>query len=344
MEEQRPNDTVLVLGDEPIIDLETGGEDAILTEPGVLLLSNELPPEPVIRKIDVGPRVSGFSPAEIEAVPGVQADLARIWHVPQPGQRAGNPIPEVVRPLAAVRTVEPRAALETMQPARLNIASAELERILSDAQAFAAGYDAMKARTRKALYEALGRTYDFAIRAEQQPAECARLIEIAGLTVQERAPYSPIVKLVFGEGYDKTRVAEFAAAITYGRRKDLPIGGFAAFLDRFEGGLKAIVGLERLMRRHEPGAADHDLRAEARPAIASKLRQIMPATWDELPVEGDEFALLVARRLPDGTIGVIGEVPRDIALLERAARKLLAELDRAGEGHANPADCHPEEV
>ena len=39
--------------------------------------------------------------------------------------------------------------------------------------------------------------------------------------------------------------------------------------------------------------------------------------------EGQEFTLLVARRLPSGEVVVIGEVPDDVALLERAAKKLI---------------------
>lgn len=344
MEELRPNDTVLILGDELILDIESGGEDAIENEPGVLLLSNELPPEPVIRKVEVGPRVTGFSPTEIEGERAVRADLAKIWQVSQPSPKVGNPDRAPAHPFSAARTIEPRAAHETALPAPWNPGSAELKQILSEARMFAAGYGAMKARTRQALYEALGRTYDFTIRADQQPEECARLIGDAGLTVQDRAPYSPIVKLVFGVDYDKTRVAEFAAAIAYGRRKDLPVGSFAVFLDRFDGGLKAVIGLERLFRSGKSGAAEDGLRAEACPAIACKLREIVPTAWNDHPSQGDEFALLLARRLPNGSMAMVGEVPRDIALLERAARKLLAELDRAGAGQANPAGYHPEEV
>lgn len=344
MEDLRPSDTVLILGDELILEMESGGEDAIENEPGVLLLSNELPPGPVIWKIEVGPRVSGFCPAEVQGERVARADPAKVWQVSQPSKQAGNPNRAQARPFVAASMIEPRATHETAQPAPRYACSVELGRILSEARMFAASYGAMRARTRQALYEALGRTYDFTIRADEQPEECARLIENAGLTVQDRAPYSPIVKLVFGVGYDKTRVAEFAAAIAYGRRKDMPAGSFTAFLDRFDGGLKAVIGLERLFRSSKSGAAEDGLRAEARPAIASKLREIVPTAWSDLTSQGDEFALLLARRLPDGSMAMVGKVPRDIALLEKAARKLLAELDRAGAGQANPAGYHPEEV
>jgi len=33
---------------------------------------------------------------------------------------------------------------------------------------------------------------------------------------------------------------------------------------------------------------------------------------------------VMVRRLPDGTLAVLGEVPQDKAMVERAARRLLA--------------------
>lgn len=344
MEEQGPNDTAYELRDELILDSETGGEDAIEAEPGVLLLSSELPPEPVIRKIEVGPRVSAFNPAVIEEDRAVRAELAKAWHVSQSPLKTGNPVLQESRPAATIRTLVKRVVRETGRPAAPDDGATELASILSEARAIASDYGALKARTRRALYEALGRTYDFTIRADAEPEECARLIEEAGLMVQDRAPYSPIVKLVFGADYDKTRVAEFAAAIAYARRKELPSGAFTAFLEQFEGGLKAVVGLERLIRGSKPGEAEGGARAEASPAIARRLRAFEPMGWDALRSEGDEFALVMARRLPDGSIAMVGEVPRDIALLEKAARMLVAELDRAAEPAAEPAGHHPEGV
>lgn len=344
MEEQRPSDNLLVLEDELILEVESGGEDAIENEPGVLLLRTELTPEPVIRKIEVGPRVAGFSLTGIEKDRAVHAEFSKAWSVSQPSQLAGDPVLREAHPFAVARTIAPLAARANAQLARRVSSSANLARVLSEARAFASDYGAMKARTRQGLYEALGRTYDFTIRADEQPEEYARLIEDAGLTVQGRAPYSPIIKLVFGTEYDKTRVAEFAAAIAYGRRKCLPIGGFNAFLEHVEGGLKAVVGLERLFRKGESGPSEPKSLVEARPAIARKLREIRPTAWIDLPDHGDEFTLLVARRLSDGSMAMVGEVPRDIGLLERAARRLLAELDHVANRPAETVPNYPEEV
>ena len=45
---------------------------------------------------------------------------------------------------------------------------------------------------------------------------------------------TPVAKLVFGADYDKTRLTEFAAALSYGRRQAVPAGGFESFVERFE--------------------------------------------------------------------------------------------------------------
>lgn len=39
--------------------------------------------------------------------------------------------------------------------------------------------------------------------------------------------------------------------------------------------------------------------------------------------DGDEFALVMVRRTEGGKVVMLGEVPRDVAMVERAARHLL---------------------
>jgi hypothetical protein len=57
--------------------------------------------------------------------------------------------------------------------------------------------------------------------------------------------------------------------------------------------------------------------------IADKLRALAPQRLEHIGSDGAEFALLMVRRDEDGTIALLGEVPEDIALVEKAARKLL---------------------
>jgi hypothetical protein len=146
------------------------------------------------------------------------------------------------------------------------------------------------ARSRGALYRALGQAYDFALCAEAEPEEYAEILEDAGLKAQDRAPMTPIVKLIFGVDYDKTRLTEFAAALSYGRRQDVPEGELGSFLERFSGGLKGVVQAER---------------RERRPAAKP---------------DAGEFVLLVARRESDGRLAVLAPVRPDKALIDRAIR------------------------
>jgi hypothetical protein len=169
------------------------------------------------------------------------------------------------------------------------------------------------ARSRSALYRALGHAYDFAVAADAEPADYAEILEDAGLKAQERAPMTPIVKLIFGVDYDKTRLTEFAAALAYAKRVDVPQGELAAFLDRFSGGLKGVVQAERRERRP---AAKPDPASAARTALGAA----QPIAYLDIDAEGEDFVLLIARREPDGRLAVIAPVPADKPLIDRAVR------------------------
>jgi hypothetical protein len=168
-------------------------------------------------------------------------------------------------------------------------------------------------RSRAALYRALGLAYDFALAAESDCEGYAELLDDAGLKSQARAPMTPVVKLVFGSGYDKARLTEFAAALSWARRNDLPSG---ALRERLESdGLKALVRAERRARRPEPKP---DTGEEARQA----LRTVRPLGHVDIPGEA-EFVLLIARRDEVGGLAVLAPVA-DEAMLERAIRKAAA--------------------
>ncbi|MCX7864606.1 MAG: hypothetical protein N2423_06190, partial [Novosphingobium sp.] len=85
-------------------------------------------------------------------------------------------------------------------------------------------------RSRRALYAAISRAWDFALAAAQAPEEFAEMVADAGLSIQQRAPMTPIVKLVFGADYDKTRLAEYATVLCHAKREGLRRGELAAYL------------------------------------------------------------------------------------------------------------------
>ena len=178
-------------------------------------------------------------------------------------------------------------------------------------------------RSRSALYDAISRAWDFALAAAQAPAEFAALLQDAGLKVQERAPMTPVVKLVFGADYDKTRLTEYAAALNHAKRIGLGRGELAAYLGGADGGLKGVVATERSSRRADVGIPPRLVRDQPKKAIARRLRSLAPHSLAAIPGEGLEFALVLVRRSDAGEVMVLGEVPGDASLIEKAARGLL---------------------
>ncbi|HEX4736098.1 MAG TPA: hypothetical protein VH331_00900 [Allosphingosinicella sp.] len=177
----------------------------------------------------------------------------------------------------------------------------------------AAGADA---RSRSALYHALGHAYDLALAAAAEPEDYAEMLADGGIKVQARAPMTAVAKLVFGAGYDKARLTEFAAALSWAQRQNLPIGDFTPAIETQEGGLKAWVQAERRARRPEPKPDTGD---EAR----ATLRAARPLGHLNYNPGAEEFVLLVARRDEVGGLAIVAPVA-DKALLERAIRKAAA--------------------
>jgi hypothetical protein len=168
-------------------------------------------------------------------------------------------------------------------------------------------------RSRAALYRALGLAYDFALAAEADRETYAELLEDAGLKAQARAPMTPVVKLVFGSEYDKSRLTEFAAALSWARRQELPSGTLRERLE--SDGLKILVQAERKARRPEPKPDSGEAAREA-------LRSARPLGHVDIPGP-EEFALLIARRDEVGGLAILAPVA-DEAMLERAIRKFAA--------------------
>ncbi len=168
-------------------------------------------------------------------------------------------------------------------------------------------------RSRAALYQALARAHDFAVAAQRDPDDYTELLEESGVKAQARAPMTPIVKLVFGIDYDKTRLTEFAAALSYARRRAVPQGGFEALIEGQPGGLKALVAAERQARRPQGSPEAGADAARERLRIAADL------DLHALP-DNEEFCLVITRRHADGVHRPVAHVA-DPALLDRAIRR-----------------------
>ena len=175
---------------------------------------------------------------------------------------------------------------------------------------------AAEGRSREALYKALSYAYDFAIASKAEPQDFAELLDDSGVKAQARAPMTPIVKLVFGIDYDKARLTEYAAALSYAERQEVELGGFLAFIEVQAGGLKALVAAERQARRP---VASIDTKTER---ARQQLRQVDPMPLSEIATD-DEFALVLTRRSADGGYQPVAVVD-DPALVEKAIRKAVA--------------------
>lgn len=176
---------------------------------------------------------------------------------------------------------------------------------------------AADSRSRGALYQAVGKAWDFALVAEQQPDAFAALLDDAGLNVQDRAPMTPVVKLVFGATYDKTRLAEYACVLGHAKDEGVGRGELAVYLDRYPGGLKGLVKDARARRKPAgEAAAKPDEKLDA-------LRAAHPAIILEHDAGDAEFVVLIARAMPGGHIGIVAKAADDPALIARLAKKAV---------------------
>jgi len=195
-------------------------------------------------------------------------------------------------------------------------ADAGLADRLSAARETAEAVKSADGRSRSALYRALGLAYDFAVAAAREPQDYAELLEESGMKAQARAPMTPIVKLVFGVDYDKTRLTEFAAALSYAQREATPESGFLSFIEGQPGGLKALVAAERKARRPEPRP---DTRGDAARDALRAAKSLPLATM----VSSEEFVLVLTRRAAGGGYEAVAAID-DPAMLDRAIRRSAA--------------------
>ena len=260
------------------------------------------------------PLVPALAPLEPEMAPELEPEPVFVAAEPEPVCVVAEPEhpphltwedgpladPEIAESLIAISVTEDSGLADQLSAAR---ESADVCK-------------AADGRSRIALYRALGLAYDFAIAAKRVPQDYAEILDDAGVKVQARAPMTPIAKLVFGADYDKARLTEFAAALSYAERRQIAFGGFQTFVETQIGGLKRLVAEEREARR--PVGKIDDKGDKARAA----LRGVAPIALADLPTD-EEFALVLTRRGADGVHQPVAVVS-DVGMLERAIRRSVA--------------------
>jgi len=171
------------------------------------------------------------------------------------------------------------------------------------------------ARSRTALYHAIGHAHDFALATREAPADYAAMLEDAGITVQDRSPMTAIAKLVFGTDYDKTRLAEYALALDYAFSEGLEKGALAEQLGFYEGGLKGLVRDVRAARNAgEPPRGARSLERAYRKISKAQRLDAGALSFDEQGV-----SLIVARREHDGSVSFVACADTQ----DKAAQKIL---------------------
>ena len=284
------------------------GVPSAQAEDDVLLLEDEAVAEPFEA---MAPPEAALPDQHLTWEDGPSAEVeADAPEAPQAGETGDAGLPRV--PFAweeeAVAEAEPEEVAELVLDENAGLAD-RLWAARETAETVKAG----EGRTRSALYRALSLAYDVALVAQQNPEEYAELLEESGVKAQARAPMTAIAKLVFGVDYDKARLTEFAAALSYAQRQEIALGGFKDFIEKQPGGLKALVAAERQARRPE---TKPDTRGDA---ARARLRSAPAMSLSELPAE-EEFAVVITRRSADGAHEAVAVV-HDESLVERAIRK-----------------------
>lgn len=199
-----------------------------------------------------------------------------------------------------------------------------LSDVLDDCRSLAAEVESAQSKAREKLYETLAKVYVLHEVSEENADEYDELLTDNGITKQERAPFTPLVKLVFGASYDRSRVSEYAAALSYAKRMEQSSSQIKAFLSEQEGGIKGCAIAERTAK------------AGGRTAASDRLESVKRALRDHtvlatVPDNGsgdEEFVLMVGRRnAGDGgrvdVISVLDESEKVVApILRRAVRDL----------------------
>ena len=207
---------------------------------------------------------------------------------------------------------------EDIQPQDNENSAPLLQETLQACRKLVHGQSPTDQRSRRSLYETLGAVLDFYILCVAHPSSYQQLLEVEGLKVQKRAPFTPILKLCFGRDYDKTRITEYAAALSYAIKNDKIGADLPNFLDQFPGGIKGCVLAERNSRSGTENAHGPDY---------SILDQMEPvARFDVNKEDNDQnkFCLLLGRR-NGPQMDVLKILDQDRAALNKILTKIAKE-------------------
>ncbi len=204
----------------------------------------------------------------------------------------------------------------------------QLQQHLDICRALVQGQSPADARSRKSLYEALGAVLDFHELCCSNPESYRELIRDEGIKAQKRAPFTPTLKLCFGHNYDKTRLTEYAAALSHARKNGQSGADLPDFLDHFPGGIKGCVRAEREGREGYSPSADKNISRQIigeLPAIAS-----FPLSEDIMSEDietGGDLCLLLGHR-KESAMEIIRILTEEEKMLEQILKRVAQNLKK----------------
>ncbi|MEX0300477.1 MAG: hypothetical protein AB3N28_15495 [Kordiimonas sp.] len=197
------------------------------------------------------------------------------------------------------------------------VESAALNDLVSAGQRAADGVAHNDRGNRISLYGALASALALYEEAVLSAAAYQALLDDAGLKAQKRAPFTPALKMVFGKTYDKTRLTEYAASLSFAVRNGVTSEGLVEFLTNTPGGIKGCVQQERSFKRGQSGTPEYNRHQEA----METLRQAQTVAAEMLTTN-KEFCLILARQTEDGGVELLGEADVGQTALDAAIRNM----------------------
>ena len=176
--------------------------------------------------------------------------------------------------------------------------------------------------TRDGLYLALAQAYRLHITAARDPQAYRKFLQSRGMKQQKRAPFTPALKLTFGTDYDKTRLTEYAAALSCAARHEVGPADLPEFLKNQPGGIKGCVQEERAVRQGKPGKMKKISLEVARAKVRSS-----PSVARKKLSLNQEFGLALVRRGNDGKVEIVSTIQAPQKTIDRAVTEIASKIE-----------------
>ncbi len=266
---------------------------------------------PVQHAEEQGAEAEAAAEVPEDAPEGVPEDVREESAAESAATAVPSPVQASTPPPA--QAVDPLAMADALQKGRDNARSVGHVDSRSRDRLYAVLADAL------ALYEA----------AQQDPDAYEKMLAEAGIRKQARAPLTPVIKLIFGPQYDKTRITEYATALIYAIDEGQTSATVKEFIAGHDGGIKGCVRQARRARRAARGGGSSDALNRAVKKLRGATALGTTALDQGLP-DGDEFVLLLGRTRPgegfDGLVDIIAVLDEKEASLEAFLKRASKQL------------------